>query len=195
MAAWIFLRHGESTANAEGFLAGWEDVPLTPLGEAQARVAGELLVEARFDRVISSDLRRALSTAEMVLQQRPTPRPPLHVSAALRERNLGDWRGERLEALRADGRMAVLHGWDTRPPGGESHVDLARRALGALDALEAEVPTLFVSHGGLLRTLFGLLDGMPTDLIGRVKIPNAEPIQREIRPGTWSALLARLGAG
>ena len=32
MSQWIFLRHGESVANAGGFLAGWDDVPLTPLG-------------------------------------------------------------------------------------------------------------------------------------------------------------------
>ncbi len=188
---WIFLRHGESTANAGGFLAGWDDVPLTPRGEEQARLAGALLADQPVERVITSDLTRALRTAELVLEARAA-RPPLQIDPALRERHLGAWSGLYLEDLRADGRHEVLLGWDTRPPEGESHVDLARRALTSLAELEGDADTLFVSHGGLLRTLFGLLDDTPRELIGRNRVPNATPTVREIPPGTWARLLDAL---
>lgn len=198
MAQWIFLRHGESTANAGGFLAGWEDVPLTPEGERQARAAGLALAGAPIARVVTSDLRRATRTAELFLTawrgEEERPLPPLRISAALRERHLGQWSGLYLEALRADGRHATLLGWDTRPPGGESHLDLARRVLAGLVPVGDEGPTLFVSHGGLLRTLFGLLDGTPEAEIGRVRIPNAVATTRELAPGTWASLLNKLDA-
>lgn len=209
MARWIFLRHGESTANAGGFLAGWDDVPLTPRGEQQAAEAGRLLVGERFDRVITSDLSRARRTAEIALaawvgagnpgevdpggapQTRLTP--PLTPDRALRERNLGDWSGQTLAALRADGRSQLLLGWETRPPGGESHADLARRALAALKAWDDDLPTLFVGHGGLFRALLGLLDERPVDVIGTLAVPNAVPQWRELPPGTWARLSERVG--
>lgn len=197
---WTFVRHGESTANAGAFLAGWEDAPLTPLGEQQAAEAGRALGDAPIARVITSDLSRATRTAELALAARaalrgaPVPeRPPIIVTASLRERHLGGWSGLFLRDLRADGRIDTLLGWDTRPPGGESHQDLARRSLRALASLGEDGPTLFVSHGGLLRTLFGLLDGTPRAEIGRHSVPNAQPTVREIAPGSWSALLRDLG--
>ncbi len=193
---WVFLRHGESTANAGGTLAGWEDVPLTPLGEQQARAAGAQILGLELARVVTSDLERALRTAELVLgvwSAGRATRPPIIATPSLRERHLGAWSGLSLAELRADGRNETLFGWDTRPPEGESHLDLARRSLRALASLDEDLPTLFVSHGGLLRTLFGLLDGTPRDQIGRNRIPNAVPVSREIAPGTWARLRAELG--
>ena len=67
-STWLFLRHGESVANAARRLSGWEDVALTPAGEDQAKVAGAELSQWPLARVLSSDLRRARRTAAIALE-------------------------------------------------------------------------------------------------------------------------------
>lgn len=195
MGRWVFVRHGESTANAAGVLAGWEDVPLTARGEAQARAAGEALAGERFARVLVSDLARARRSLDLLLDARADrggPVGPTHIDPALRERHLGTWSGLALADLRADGRIATLHAWADAPPEGESHASLMARALPALARWGEEGPTLMVSHGGLMRALLGLIDGTPTAEIGYVKVDNAQPIVRDLTPGTWGRLLAAL---
>lgn len=192
MARWIFLRHGESSANAGGFLAGWDDVPLTPLGVEQAVAAGRALAGVPFERVVVSDLRRAQHTASLALDARGGEHPTPLVDHRLRERHLGQWSGVSLEALRADGRNAELLGWDTAPPEGESHLTMMLRVLPALVELGEGPDTLMVSHGGLLRALLGLLDGTPTEQIGRVRIPNAQSITRDLSPGVFSRIYESL---
>lgn len=198
MARWIFLRHGESVANAEGFLSGHRDVPLTSLGEAQARAAGAALSSEALHAVLVSDLRRARQTADLALgdwaQRRGEAPPAPRFSAALRERHLGSWEGAIIAELRRDGRAAVLTSWDERPPGGESLCDLALRSLPLLVQAERAGTTLLVAHGGLIRVLVGLLDGVPTAVLGREKIANAAPLAREVPPGTWATLLSGLSA-
>lgn len=188
MARWIFLRHGESVANAGGFLAGWDDVPLTPLGVEQALAAGRALVDVPFERVVTSDLCRATRTAELALGARGGERLQPLVDWRLRERDLGQWSGLTLEALRADGRNATLYGWDTAPPEGESHVTLMLRVLPALVELGEAPDTLMVSHGGLLRALLGLMDGVPVEQIGRHRVPNASAIIRDLSPGVFARI-------
>lgn len=61
------VRHGQSTANASATLAGWAQVPLTEKGVQQALQTRSLLQDIRFDKVISSDLLRAVQTAENAL--------------------------------------------------------------------------------------------------------------------------------
>lgn len=192
---WIFLRHGESTANAAGVLSGWEDVPLTALGEQQALEAGEGLRDLPFDRVLTSDLYRARRTAELLLSvcRSSGTSPPLLMLPSLRERRMGQFQGESINLLRQDGRLDHLLSWTGRPPGGESHEDLARRALPALAALP-EVPlTLLVAHGGMNRVLLGLLDGVHEEEMGKNRLPNALAIHRELPNGTWARLASRWG--
>ena len=192
MSQWIFLRHGESVANAGGFLAGWDDVPLTPLGEQQAAEAGRSLAGMPIERVVTSDLCRALRTAEIALHARGGTAPRPIVDPRFRERHLGQWSGEPLARLRADGRVEQLLGWTTAPPGGESHLDLVLRALPALAELGESPVTLMVAHGGLLRALLGVLDGVPVEEIGRHSVANAVPITRDLCPGIWAAHYERL---
>ncbi|KIF75351.1 hypothetical protein QR77_18400 [Streptomyces sp. 150FB] len=67
-ATLILLRHGESTANADGTFTGWTDVPLTPRGREQARTAGHLMYKAGLlpDVVHTSVLARTITTADIV---------------------------------------------------------------------------------------------------------------------------------
>ncbi|CAN5879928.1 histidine phosphatase family protein [soil metagenome] len=62
----VFVRHGESTANAAGVWQGQLDYPLSDEGRRQARVAGKQLASAGFDALYASPLARAYETAELI---------------------------------------------------------------------------------------------------------------------------------
>ncbi len=192
---WAFLRHGQSAANLEGTLAGWTDVPLTPRGEWEARDAGEELASIDFDEVVSSDLVRARRTAELALaswaEHTGHAIPALVIDRALRERTVGDWEGKPRAFLREQGQLEKLASWDGRAPGGgESHEDLARRVFPAL-APHLGKRVLFVCHGGVMRVVVGLLDGVANDDIGKTTPANAEIIVRRISPDVWERAYRR----
>lgn len=199
MPTWILLRHGESVANAGNWLAGHIDTPLTERGRAQADAAGQALADLPLARVVSSDLSRAVETAQRALvawaHARGQAPPPLRQVAALRERHTGDWAGRDRAELRASGMMEHLTSWSLGPPGGESQQALARRVIPALAALEAEGvegPTLIVAHGGVLRVTLAVLDGTPREQVGFFGLPNAEPIVRQVSMGTFGELARAL---
>lgn len=189
----MLARHGESVANAQGWLAGFKDVALTPMGQAQARALADELAPLPFGRVVSSDLTRAVETARPVLAGRSGV--PWLITEALRERDLGEWAEVTREALRASGEMIRLISWWGRPPGGESHDDLMRRALPYLAALPTlDAPSLLVGHGGLNRALLGLFDGLPLEEIGARRIQNVEWRAIQVPDGGFSAMLRALPA-
>lgn len=199
MATWIFLRHGESVANAGNWLAGHVDTPLTERGRAQAEAAGRTLASFPLGRVVSSDLRRAVNTARIALsawaRARGEPAPVLEQRVALRERNTGTWAYRDRSELRRSGLMARLTSWDLGPPEGESQAMLAARVLPALAELEAQAqaedsgaPILVVAHGGVLRVTMCALDDTPRDQVGFFGVANAEPIVRQVSANVFGTL-------
>jgi probable phosphoglycerate mutase len=191
-AVWTFLRHGESQANRDCTLAGWRDSRLTHEGRRQARRAGALLAAERFDAIVTSDLSRAYDTARLVAtawsEATGLAAPPLRIERDLRERNVGEWEGRARVWLREQGHMRVLLDWEGVPPGGESQAMLARRAIGALDG-HRDGHSLVVCHGGVIRILLGLLDGVPLEGVGRIPVHNAEPIRRTVDPSSWARVV------
>ena len=67
----VLLRHGESAWNKENRFTGWTDVDLTEKGIAEAKKAGELLVDNDFlfDKAYTSYLKRAVKTLDVVLDR------------------------------------------------------------------------------------------------------------------------------
>jgi len=179
----VFLRHAESVANAGGWFSGWEDVALTPRGEAQAAaVPAELdRIEAetgqRLARCLVSDLSRARHTAALAMTGRTLP---THILPELRERHMGALQRQSIAEARADGRTErFLLPWHVGPPGGESHAACSARAIAALRAWDDGTPTLVVAHGSLLRNVVSLLDGADRDSIGRAhSAVHAQPMPR-----------------
>ncbi|PBC56178.1 2,3-diphosphoglycerate-dependent phosphoglycerate mutase [Rhodococcus sp. ACPA1] len=99
----ILLRHGESAWNAADRFAGWVDVPLTDAGRAEAHRSGELIRQAGLlpDVVHTSLLRRAVATADLVLDAAERHWIPVHRSWRLNERHYGDLQGRTREDVRA----------------------------------------------------------------------------------------------
>ena len=189
MATWHFVRHGESVANAEGWVAGHVDAGLTSLGVQQAEALAPRLADLRPGRVVSSDLSRARATGELAWGDRA---PPLQVHPELRERHLGRWERARLADLRADRRIETLYSWGGAPPDGESQRMLSARVLRWLAAHDDGTDTLLFVHGGLIRCIIGLVDGTDPEQIGLWKVKNTEWVHRTLPTGHWAELLEEL---
>lgn len=192
MATWTFVRHGQSVANAEGWLAGHYDARLTSLGVQQAVAARRELVEPLPARAFCSDLSRAHDTARVLLGERSIP---LFVTPRLRERDCGAWERRTVVEIAAQpDHLACLRSWQGRPPSGESLLDVALRAVGWLATIDegsndGSVDTLVVAHGALIRSVLAALDRRPRDQIDPSRPNNCELIRREVSVKTWHELL------
>lgn len=166
----VLVRHAQSIWNAEDRWQGQSDVPLSEVGRAEAQKIGARLGGERFDRIVSSDLGRALDTARAIAGARPIDPWP-----ELREMNLGAWCGlpHAEVASRFPAELEALQrGTPMRLGGhGETLDEFGARVLGALGRLEAEggERVLVVAHGGVIRAvLFALLglSGRRRPLVG-----------------------------
>lgn len=170
-----FLRHGETTWNAEGRTQGQLDAPLSDLGRRQALEAAEILAKEPIRRIISSPLSRARDTAEAAAK---TTGAPLEFDADLMEFNAGDLQGQpRGEHIREyfDGNWT--------PPNGEAFPDFCKRAWAAMERAVTGPGVLIVCHGGLWRAAQEFTAVHPP----LWPMPNALPIL--VTPGEqgWSA--------
>lgn len=201
-ATLVILRHGQTEYNLKKLMTGQRDVPLTPVGEEQARAAGKLVAHIHFDKVYSSPLSRAFNTAALAL------------SAARSETHLlntdGSWQIEmRKEVIELDtgdftGRCHKTdpeiidkkrdHGFDVPLPHGESEKQVVERiraffASEVLPRLLNGENVLIVAHSGIVR-LFDIAIGLeaeptagaPTHAV-RKTVPNAAPLVYEYVDG------------
>jgi 2,3-bisphosphoglycerate-dependent phosphoglycerate mutase len=122
MPTLVLLRHGESTWNAENRFTGWWDVDLSPLGEEQARQAGQLLVDAQIhpDVVHTSLQTRAIRTANLALDAMGLAWLPVRRHWRLNERHYGDLTGknkaETLQQFGEEQLFAWRRSYDVPPP-------------------------------------------------------------------------------
>jgi len=91
----VLLRHGQSTWNKENLFTGWHDVPLTPLGEAEATAAGRTMVDEGlwFDTAHTSVLTRAVLTCHLALTAMDQVWLPVRRDWRLNERHYGALQG------------------------------------------------------------------------------------------------------
>jgi len=153
----VLVRHAQSEWNATGRWQGHADPPLSTEGELQARALAERMAGEPAALLVSSDLRRALRTAEWlgtVLGIDPK------IDPHLRELDVGAWSGlrrEEIEAVDAEG-LARFESGDprVRPGGGESRSAIRRRARRAIVRWIAAEPhgrIVVVTHLGFIRAL------------------------------------------
>jgi probable phosphoglycerate mutase len=141
---WL-VRHGETPASRGRTLAGWNDVPLTEHGEAQAVALRPLLAEVLFDGVWSSDLVRAVTTARLAWgEPRQDPR--------LREMSFGALEGLAWETLEPGLQDAIGRFEGFAAPEGESFDALRARVFSFVDSLPSGRHLVF-THGGVVRLL------------------------------------------
>ena len=150
MSRLLLIRHGESTWNAEHRLQGQADPPLSPLGREQAAALVPFL-DGLPARALSSDLTRAVQTAELLgLAGVPA-------DARWREIDIGDWAGHTLDELDPEDVAAWQRG-EIAPPNAETFAELQARVAGAVDELHGE-DAVIVTHGGCVRAATAHLTG------------------------------------
>lgn len=146
------IRHGETALNAARILQPPE-TPLSEQGLLQAQALALRLRPVLLDAVLSSDLPRAVQTAQAVAKQQVRfSYDSIQTSALLQERNLGDFRGKPYDAIGVD-----LLRFQEAPPGGESMAQFEARvdlAFSAMKQLQERFTNLaVVTHGLVIREI------------------------------------------
>lgn len=174
------VRHGQSTWNALRRIQGQTPhVPLTALGEQQARDAACRLATCGARAVYSSDLRRAVQTALPIARKLTAT---VTYDPDLRERSLGDFEG----LHSAEAWMAAGAAWGDplwRPPRGESIHDVCERVRAFVHRLNNRAdasPVVVVTHGDTAGIALGLLRGYPEDKLPWTAMANGEIVT--VRP-------------
>ncbi|MDO5740693.1 MAG: phosphoglyceromutase [Ornithinimicrobium sp.] len=142
----VLLRHGESEWNAKNLFTGWVDVHLTEKGHAEARRAGELLVDEELlpDVVHTSLLRRAITTANTALDLADRHWIPVHRTWRLNERHYGALQGLDKAATREkygdEQFMLWRRSFDTPPPPIEPDSEFSQAGDARYADVDGDVP-------------------------------------------------------
>ncbi|CAG0950719.1 putative phosphoglycerate mutase [Myxococcaceae bacterium] len=151
----LFVRHAESIWNAERRWQGWGDPRLSERGLEQAAALAARLGGDPVEAIVSSDLRRALETAQILADALGVG---VRTDLRLRERDIGRWSGLREAEIAAldPADLVRLRSGDpgVRPGGGESEGEFAARVAPALsDLAEAAGRFVVVTHLGVIRRI------------------------------------------
>jgi broad specificity phosphatase PhoE len=166
MPVLYYVRHGETDFNRQGRLQGRRDTPLNARGRQQAAECGVLLRDlfardprkAQDFKYVSSPLRRASETMEILRATLGLQVHDYEIDARLIEIAYGEWEGLTLQEIEMRN-ASVLSArerdkWDFAPPGGESYRELADRIGSWYSSLTAD--TVVAAHGGGVRALMAI---------------------------------------
>ncbi len=184
MPTLALVRHGQSLWNKQNRFTGWVDVPLTELGEEEARRAGELLADLHFDVAYTSSLIRAQETLRIIIEVAGFQGLPIIRDQALNERHYGDLQGlNKAETAKRYGDEQV-HIWRrsyaTPPPNGEALKNTAERTLpfferAILGDIKQGNDVLVVAHGNSNRSIVMDLDGLSEEEVLALELPTGVP--------------------
>ena len=193
MATVILVRHGRTTANVEGVLAGRAaGVRLDEVGREQAARVGERLAVVPLVAVVSSPLERCRQTSQLIVGRQAEP-SATRFEKGLTECDYGLWQGRSLKELATEPMWSVVQSQPSAAtfPGGESMAAMQARAVAAIrrhdDAFESQhgpgAVWVAVSHGDIIKSVLADALGMHLDLFQRISV------------GPASVSIVRYGAG
>jgi probable phosphomutase (TIGR03848 family) len=193
MATVLLVRHGRTTANAAGLLAGRAaGVGLDQIGRDQAALTGERLAAVPLAAVVTSPLERCQQTAEYIIE-RQAGTPHTSIDLDLTECDYGQWQGRTLSELATEDLWPVVQSQPSAVtfPGGESMAAMQSRSVAAIRRHDATVEAehgpeavwVAVSHGDIIKSILADALGMHLDLFQRINV------------GPASVSIVRYGAG
>jgi broad specificity phosphatase PhoE len=169
----LLIRHGQSEGNAEGRFGGHTSTPLSPRGHAQAEATAQALLSENLNAIYSSDLRRAVETAEPLAR---LTHLPVERSSAFRERSVGVMEGLTFEEAASGHPLqyaALLRrDFDHVLVGGESYRQMLERASRQLDRVIDD-------HRGGRIAIFshtGTICILALHLMGALDAPELRPV-------------------
>lgn len=173
MPVLYFVRHGETDFNVAHRLQGRYETSINARGREQARHCAGVLADliAREQRrpadyaYVSSPLKRARETMEILRAALGLPPVAYAVDDRLQEISYGDWEGSTLPEISARNPQLLVSRdqdkWDFRPPGGESYRELATRVAAWYATVTRD--TVIVAHGGTARALLANFAILPAE--------------------------------
>ena len=157
------VRHAQTVWNREKRIQGQRDTPLTSDGKSQALRWGRMLKQFSWNRILASDIGRAMETAKIINQALNLS---MQTDSRLREQDWGQWTGKTISQLNTDSPREldaqVKAGWAFRPPGGEDRRSVLERGCLALQEAARKWPgddILVVTHEGVVKSLIYHLCG------------------------------------
>lgn len=175
-ARFCIVRHGETAWNAEHRVQGQLDVPLNAIGLAQAQAISRALAGEKFDAIYSSDLSRALQTAQPTAQILGLP---IRQDKILRERHYGIFQTLTYAEVKVkfpeDYARFLARDPDFAFRSGESLKDFSLRSISALSKIAKEndgKSILVFTHGGVLDELYRSIHSIPMSAPREFGIPN-----------------------
>ena len=183
MTTVLLIRHGRTSANTAGVLAGRSSgVVLDEVGHQQAAEVAARVAGVPLRTVVTSPLRRCRQTAQALVASRAEA-CPIQVEQGLIECGYGEWTGKTLRELSKDKLWgAVQHQPSAvRFPGGESMAEMSARAVGAVRAWDARLGAehgpdavwAAVSHGDPIKAILADALGMHLDSFQRIVVDPA----------------------
>ena len=160
----VLWRHGQTDWNVENRFQGHSDIPLNKVGHYQASEAAKVLAALRPDRIISSDLIRAQETAAPLAALTDIK---IEINPNLRETDGGLWEGKLASENRATHGELFANWYEggDEPAGvtGERRSDVAKRAVAVIEKETTNFSgtIVFVTHGGTVRSVLGLILKLP----------------------------------
>jgi probable phosphoglycerate mutase len=160
----IAVRHGETAWNVDTRIQGQLDIGLNDHGLWQAERVGAALADEVIDRIYSSDLQRAHTTAQAIARHTANQAArDVQLHTGLRERGFGTFEGETWADI-AEKWPDESRRWKQRdphfaPPGGETPTQLLERVRSTVDDIAARHPgehIVLVAHGGVMDMLYRL---------------------------------------
>ena len=179
----ILVRHGRSTANTAGVLAGRAPgVHLDDAGVRQAVAVGERLAGVRLAAAVTSPLERCRETCKEITARQAAP---LRASSdkQLSECDYGEWQGRALKELAKEKLWKTVQAQPSAAafPGGESMRAMQDRAVAAVRRHDARVAAehgddavwVAVSHGDVIKSILADALGTHLDLFQRIHVDPA----------------------
>jgi len=184
------VRHGKDDDTVRG---GWSQQPLTDEGEVQAAELAVFVQKSGLgiQQVYSSDLLRAMQTAQIVAD---SLRLPIVPKPEFREVNNGNLAGikNELAAEQYPGLYWNTLAWEQQYPGGESPKEFYERIRCAWDVLQKDIlerneNVMLVTHGGVMHVILSIVKGeIYSNQASPRKIRNAELIALKYQSGKWT---------
>lgn len=159
----VYETHATSTDNEAGIATGWLGGELSATGRRQARELGERRRGTGLEAVFTSDLARAVQTAEIAFAGRDIP---IRRDPRLRECNYGRLNGTAAAGIERQRLMRL----DDPFPAGESYRDVVDRVSAFLTELRLEFEgrrVLLIGHAATRWALDHLLDGADLETLLR----------------------------
>ena len=174
-----FVRHGQTDWNAQNRLQGQADTDLNELGREQATENGRRLANIINDPqdfdFVASPMKRTRETMERVRAAMGLDPKAYRTDPRLVEVNFGEWQGftyTELEARRpGTAKLRGIDKWDFLPPGegAESYEMLFERIKPWFEELDRD--TVCVTHGGVIRVLFRLVEKLSKNEAANLDTP------------------------